>query len=180
MPGTQFLNGERVTLRSFEEEDIGLYKKIRNDPNVGTGLTVHYPMNESQIREHFEKQVSDDEGIDLVICTDDDHPIGTVDLQINRDCGWGEIGIFILPEYHGEGYGTEVSELITKYGFSELRLHRICARVNQTNTASRRVWQKLGFQEEGVQREAVFKDGEYLDVYWYSVLEDEWQDRFDE
>ena len=42
------------------------------------------------------------------------------------------------------------------------------------NEASRRIWEGLGFTEEGRFREAGFHGGEYHDVVFYGVLEDEW------
>jgi RimJ/RimL family protein N-acetyltransferase len=48
------------------------------------------------------------------------------------------------------------------------------ARAVAENAASRRIWEKLGFREEGYFREAAFHGGEYRDMVYYAVLDEEW------
>jgi RimJ/RimL family protein N-acetyltransferase len=107
-------------------------------------------------------------------------PVGSVGLGVDADgAATGDLGIWIAPPYWGEGYGTAASELIVDYAFTERNLHRVEARVIETNTASRRIWESLGFEHEGVLRESEFMDGEYRDMHLYGVLADEWRERRD-
>ena len=48
-----------------------------------------------------------------------------------------------------------------------------------TNDASRRVWEKLGFELEGRLRQNQFDDGEYVDTLYFGLLEDEYRERTD-
>lgn len=106
----------------------------------------------------------------------DSEIIGTINLHdLNERAGHCEIGLWLAPEYHGEGFGTEASRLVTQYAFDELRMHRVQARVLATNEASLRIWAKLGYEEEAVHRDEAFKGGEYVDVIYFGVLEDEWE-----
>jgi RimJ/RimL family protein N-acetyltransferase len=89
--------------------------------------------------------------------------------------GSAELGIFLATQYWGNGYGTEAGRLATDYAFRQHRRHRVVARVFEGNDASARVWEKLGFELEGTHRDEVFIDGQYRDVRYYSVLEDEWE-----
>lgn len=174
MPGAVFLQGENVALRTIEGENLEFLRDVINDPRVREGLTIARPVNERQEREYFEERLSSDETIDLLVCYDGD-PVGYVTLHdLDQRSGHCEIGIWLDAEHHGLGYGTEASHLLTEYAFDELRMHRVLARVLADNDASRRVWQKLGFVEEGVHRDEAFTDGEYVDVHYYGVLEDEW------
>lgn len=176
MPGAVFLRGDSVTLRTIEEEDVEFLRDAINDPEVRKGLTVARPLNAEQEREYFEERVSSDEDVYLAICVDGEIT-GTIGLSdIDQRAGKCEIGIWLAPEFHGRGYGTEASRLLTQYAFDELRMHRVLARVLATNEASARVWEKLGFEEEGVHRDEVFTGGEYVDMRYFSVLEDEWDD----
>lgn len=174
MPGAVFLRGENVALRTIEAEDITFLRDVVNDPDVRQGLTIARPINEPQEREYFEERLSSDETIDLLICHDGD-PVGYVGIHdLDQQAGHCEIGIWLAAESHGRGYGTEASRLLTEYAFDALRMHRVIARVLADNDASRRIWEKLGFVEEGVHRDEAFTDGEYVDVHYYGVLEDEW------
>ena len=176
MPGAVFLRGEDVTLRTIEEDDIEFLRDAINLPEVRAGLTTAFPINAEQEREYFEEQVSNREDVNLAICHDGEI-IGTIGLHdLDQRAGNCELGIWLAPEYHGRGYGTEASDLLTDYAFRELRMHRVMARVLATNEASARIWEKLGFEEEGVHRDEAFTDGEYVDMRYFGVLADEWKE----
>ena len=174
MPGAVFLRGDSVTLRTIEEEDVEFMRDAINDPEVWKGLTIARPINAEQEREYFEEQISNREDVNLAICVDGEIT-GTIGLHdIDQRAGKCEIGLWLAPEFHGRGYGTEASRLLTRYAFDELRMHRVLARVLASNEASARIWEKLGFEEEGVHRDEAFTGGEYVDMRYFSVLEDEW------
>lgn len=176
MPGAAFLRGESVTLRTIEEEDIEFLRDAINHPQVREGLLTAKPFNGRQEREYFEERISSDETVNLLIC-EDDEPAGTVGLNdIDQQAGSCEIGLWLAPEYHGRGYGTEASRLLTAYAFDELRMHRVQARVLAHNTASHRIWEKLGFAEEGVHRDEAYHGGEHEDVHYYGLLDEEWDE----
>lgn len=176
MPGPVFLDGDRIELRTVEEEDIEFLQETLNDPAVRHFLGSRTPINAEQEREWFEESASSDDNTNLLICRNGE-PMGTVGLHPDDSTGVStELGIFLAEQFWGEGYGTEASRLATDYAFRERRHHRVMARVFDGNDASRRIWEKLGFRHEGTYREAAFLDGEYADVHFYAVLEDEWFD----
>lgn len=174
MPGAVFLRGDLVALRTIESEDVEFMRDCINDPDVREGLTTDRPINAEQEREFFEEQVSSEEGVNLAICADGEIA-GLINLHgVQQSAGHAEIGLWLAPEFHGHGYGTKASRLLTEHAFDELRLHRVQARVLATNEASARIWEKLGFEEEGRHRDEEFKNGEYVDMRYFGVLEDEW------
>jgi len=174
MPGAVFLRGDAITLRTIEEADVEFLRDGINDPEVRAGLLTALPINGRQEEEFFEERVSSEEGVNLLICADGD-PAGAIGLhQIDERAGHCEVGLWLAPEYHGRGYGTEASRLAVNYAFEELRMHRVQARVLDSNEASRRIWETLGFEREGVHRDEAYKGGEYRDVHYYGALESEW------
>jgi RimJ/RimL family protein N-acetyltransferase len=119
--------------------------------------------------------VSDDDSVQLLVCTDE-QPVGTAGLQFDSgDVRSAELGYWIDPAHHENGYGSEAAELLTTYGFAQRGCHRISARVFEFNDASQGLLESIGFQQEGRQREHVFADGEYQDLLWYGVLAREWE-----
>lgn len=174
MPGAVFLRGDDVTLRTVEEEDLEFIQDYVNDPDVRAGLSMSMPINGEQEREYFEERISSDEDVHLLICSDDE-AVGMIGLDVGDRHGTAEIGISIAPEFHGNGYGTEASRLLTTYAFDELRMHRVMARAFAFNEASKRIWEKLGFEQEGRHREAAFTGGEHVDVVFFGALADEWE-----
>ncbi|WP_158056898.1 GNAT family N-acetyltransferase [Halorussus halophilus] len=174
MPGAVFLRGADVTLQTVEQEDIEFVQDYVNDPDVRAGLSMSMPINGKQEQEYFEERISGDDDVHLLICADDE-AVGMISLTLDDRHGSAEIGISIAPEFHGNGYGTEASRLLTTYAFDELRMHRVMARAYAFNEGSKCIWEKLGFEQEGLHREAAFTNGEYVDVVFYGALADEWE-----
>lgn len=177
MPGAVYLEGDGVTLRTIEEEDLEFIRDSIDAPAVRRYLASRLPVNLDQEREFYESVICEDEHVNLLICTDGE-AAGTIGLHpADSVSGSGELGLFLAEEYWGQGLGTEASRLLTDYAFRERRFHRVTARVIEGNVGSRRIWEKLGFRHEATFREADFEDGEYVDVRLYAVLEDEWRSR---
>jgi ribosomal-protein-alanine N-acetyltransferase len=59
-----------------------------------------------------------------------------------------EVGLFwvIAPEHQRRGYATEAAQAMIQHAFTDLRLKRIIATTEYTNTASQGVMHKLGMQ----------------------------------
>ncbi len=64
----------------------------------------------------------------------------------------------------GVGLGTQLSKYVVDYAFTSLNLNRVHLTVLATNPRAIAVYEKLGFQREGVMRQAQFKRGAYIDV----------------
>ncbi len=175
MPGPVFLDGDEVALRTIEEEDLAFLQEHINDRSVWRAIGSSDPVNGPQEREFFEDIVCDGDGVHLLV-TVDDAPTGAVGLSPSPGEDAMELGYWIAEEFRQQGHGREAAGLLTTYGFQQRGLHRIAARVFAFNDASQALLESLGYVREGTNREAVFVDGQYWDVYWYSVLESEWRD----
>lgn len=177
MPGPVFLRGDRIELRTVEEEDLEFLQETINDPSVRRFLGARDPINGHQEQEWYEEHGSNDDHVNLLVCRDGE-PMGSVGLHPRDATGvTDEIGIFLAEPYWGEGYGTEASERLTDYAFRERRTHRVMARVFAGNEGSRRIWEKLSFRHEGTHVESEFLDGEYVDTHFFAITADEWFDR---
>jgi len=174
MSGALFLQGEKVKLKTVEQEDLEFLRDNINDPNVRTFLTVRKPQNMKQEEEFYENVISSEDGVHLAI-HNQDGIVGVISLEEDeKEVGIAEIGIWISPENHRNGYGTEAAELITSYGFETLDLHKIIARAYGTNKGSQKIWERLGFAKEGELREQIYRKGRREDAYIYGVLKTEW------
>ncbi len=95
-------------------------------------------------------------------------------LTINHDLRNGEIGYWLARPFWGRGIMSEAVRLMLGFCFAEVKLHRVHAHVFPFNKPSIHLLEKVGFSREGLLREAFVKDGDYVDCYIYSILEDEW------
>lgn len=174
MPGAVFLEGETVALRTIEREDAEWLRRTINDLRVRRYLLAYAPMNLEQERDWVES-LAERDGVNLLACVDGD-PVGSVGMK-EPNVVWGnaEIGYYVDPEHWGNGYATEAVELLVQYAFEERRLHTLHADIVARNEASARVLEKVGFETEGVRREAAFVDGEYVDVHNYGLVATDWR-----
>ena len=71
-----------------------------------------------------------------------------------------ELGIAIYDEAdRGKGYGSEAIAVLLDYLFGELGAARVQAGTALWNEAARRMFERLGFREEGVMRAFMPADG---------------------
>jgi len=74
------------------------------------------------------------------------------------------------PELGGQGYGQEGLDLLLRYGFDELGLHRVQTYVGSYNTGAARFLERNGFLIEVRRRQAVARDGQRWDILLYALL----------
>ena len=74
------------------------------------------------------------------------------------------------PEYWGKGIATEALTRVLRFGFEELKLHRIEARFIQENERSLHVMEKVGMRFEGIAREGMRIKERYRDVGTCAIL----------
>ena len=90
----------------------------------------------------------------------------------HRSC---EIGIVIgNTAYWNKGLGAIAVRHLTTLAFTKYHLHRVYAVIQGGNSASRRCFEKVGFQHEGRLREARYVHGAFIDLHYYTILEQEW------
>jgi RimJ/RimL family protein N-acetyltransferase len=80
------------------------------------------------------------------------------------------IGIAMLPQVRGHGYGTDAHRLLPRYLFAHTTAHRIEAVTDVDNTAERRALEKTGFTQEGVNRGIAWRNGAWRDTVTYGLL----------
>lgn len=86
------------------------------------------------------------------------------------------IGYWLVKAAEGKGIIYKCCKRLLPYGFQELNLHRIEIKCATGNQRSRAIPLKLGFQQEGVLRDAEYVNGKYLDLFVFSLLESDWQE----
>jgi len=172
--------GKRILLRRLSEDDIenGYYEWF-NDP-ITTSNNSH---GESKLTKEdafeFLKKTSENESIEhfSVVSLDNNLHIGCCSLQKidkkNKSCEMARI--IGHKDYRGIGLGTEIGELLLKFGFNELNLNRIWVGNFVTNIAAINSIKKLGFTPEGVLREYAYKSNAYHDVMISSILKSEYK-----
>jgi RimJ/RimL family protein N-acetyltransferase len=86
-----------------------------------------------------------------------------------------DIGYELSPSYWGQGYATEAAREIVRFGFTELRVHRISAWCIAENIGSAHVLEKLGMRAEGRLREKEYFKSRWWDTLMFAILDYEWR-----
>jgi RimJ/RimL family protein N-acetyltransferase len=152
-----------VYLRAAERDDIPRFVAWLNDYRTSRTLGLRAPLSIPIEEAWFERMVADQGkgGYLFTACLlADDRPIGDVCL-IDLDLVNGSAGLGILigePGDRGRGHGTDMLEALVGFGFASLRLERIWLDVYDFNPGARRVYERVGFQHEGVLRHAFFRE----------------------
>jgi diamine N-acetyltransferase len=76
-----------------------------------------------------------------------------------------------------QGFGKRLLDAVLAKAFDEYGAHRIWLDVFETNARARHVYRTLGFQEDGILREAVYRSGKYYSLVLMSLLDREYRHR---
>lgn len=89
------------------------------------------------------------------------------------------VGYDLAQAFWGRGIMPEALQAIFEFGWTRMGLNRIEAGTSIYNTASVRVLEKLGFRQEGHQREQYYEDGHFHDLLLFALLRREYAQNSD-
>lgn len=171
------LMGNKICLRNIENNDKETLKELINDEEISKSVVGwSKPISATEHTIWFDN-LKDDNSFRYIISSKIDKTktygtaiISKIDWK-NRSCS---IDIKLLMKFQGNGYGSEAIELLKQYIFEELNMNRIFLNILEYNTKSIKLFEKMGFIQEGIKRKAIFKNGKYNDLIVYSLLKEEY------
>ena len=182
---TQLFEGKLIRFAPHDpDRDAEIESKWTHDPDYLRSISLDpaRPSSPPQIKKKYEDLAKEaDEQRDLfsfaVRTIENDRLIGFARLfGVEWTHGVGRILIGLGdPIDRGRGYGREALQMLLRYAFDELNLHRITATTFEYNTTAIHFLQRNGFVLEVTRREAVQRDGRYWDFLAFGLLHDEWQ-----
>lgn len=177
------ITGDLVTLRPFVDEDLTAMREAVSDPEVGrltgsvnaTEQLAAVP-DEGALRQWYRTRNDQPDRLDLAVVDNATGAcVGEAVLneweEANASCNFR---ILIGPAGRDRGLGTEATRLMLGHAFEALGLHRVSLEVYAFNPRGQRVYEKAGFVREGVRRDALRFDGEWVDAVLMAVLGPEW------
>lgn len=188
MPGPVVARGDRVTLRTVEAGDASFRQRGTTDPRVRHYLGMGQHRNEAEAEGLVESMDSGGDKLAYVACLDgEDAPPGHPDEGETTPVGLvhaygvdserAHLAYWLVPVFHGEGYGREAAALTVDRAFETAPIHSVSAGAFAHNDASRGLLESLGFTEAYRKREAAFVDGQYRDFVEYDLLRREWAEQ---
>lgn len=180
---------ERLVYRAVNDtpEDDAFVHAVERDAEAQSGsvcglLRPESMKNSKETKEYIEKCL-----LGTIVCLPPTgegdvagEPIGILCLKANPPSWahhrWTEISIDVLKKHQGKGYGGEAIKWALWWAFQMAGLHRVQIRAFAFNTGAMRLYERLGFREEGRVREHIWFAGRWHDGLIYGILEDEWRD----
>jgi len=188
MPGPIVETGDDVVLRTVEREDAEFVQRLYTDPWTRVEFHEHGHKNAAEAEAVLEDEYEERDAAAYLACVDEsdapwDHPdegettpVGlVVATHVDRDRpGFRH---WVAPAFRGEGYGAEALSLAVDTVFRTYDVNTAGTEVVAGHDRARERVEAVGFVEEGRNREVLFVDGEFRDVYQYGMLHEEWEGR---
>jgi ribosomal-protein-alanine N-acetyltransferase len=177
-----FIAKKRVKLRKLNASDAKFIVKWAKNKDITKYTSVIAPPCELKEAKNFIKKANLDIknrsayefGIEL---KENKNLIGTINLSdINKKNKNAGVGIWLIKEYWGKGLSTEALNLILRFGFKDLGLEKIQARVLHKNTRAQKLLRRAGFKLEGRLRRKTFFNNQWFDDLIYGLLSSEYKE----
>lgn len=172
------MKGTFVTLRVLESKDIEMVRCWKNNPENYEHFANRDFISDFHQNNWFEKKSKENSIILLIIINNDNmKPIGMTLLEDidyrNRTACWG---IYIAErEYRKRIFAVESVYLLFNHAFDYLNLRKIYGNTLSTNIRGRNFHGSVGFREEAIFLKHIYADGDYQDLIWISLFDEDWR-----
>lgn len=175
MATSNTLETERLLLRPFRLTDAGAVQAVLGDSRVvATLLDFPQPFEQADAELWIRLQEAawkrGERFSFALVLKATKHLIGGADVELQSEHNRGDIAYWLEPGCWGQGLATEAAGRMLRYGFDTLGLHRVYAQCMSTNLASARVMEKIGLKYEATLRQHCLKDGRWIDMVVYGML----------
>lgn len=149
------MRGEKIFLRAIEPGDLPHLKSWENNPEFWRISNTLQPFSDYSLEQYLQQAhqtIAQAGQVRFVMALlSNQTPIGAIDLfefdALHQRVG---VGILIASQNDREkGYATEALQLVLHYCFDVLMVHQVFCNISASNTASLRLFEKMGFEIVG-------------------------------
>jgi RimJ/RimL family protein N-acetyltransferase len=166
-----------LLLRLAQRQDLPGLMALHCDDEVNRYLPYVTWQGPADADRWFDKVVArhrEGSAVQLVICQQAE-VLGTAILfGFEQENGRAELGYALKRSCWGRGVMTRTLPTLLQFCFDELQLRRLDAEVDPRNQASCRLLQRVGFRQEGLQRQRRVVKGELRDAALFGLLRQDW------
>jgi len=177
--------GKKIRLLPIRPADAEAAYRLMKDEAVLVNLAGDGPTSEEELADTYrrrEEEMKTGGSCYLAIeLADQPGIIGGMGIHFRFNPQQADLGYWLGEQYWNKGYMTEAIRLACHLAFEYCGTVRVYATVFTGNTGSRRALEKNGFSLDGTMRSHVYKQGSWLDCWFFSLLRTEWKvkrDRF--
>ena len=174
------LKGKTIYLRLFEPDDYEKTYLWHNNFDIQKSTCGPIRFISKEIEKNWVSSKSNNNQGDiyLAICLiENDEMIGWYSIAnidfLNRKCHCS--GVVIGDKRYRDGVAyREAGDLAFQYIINELNMNRISGSCLKEHILSRADMEASYWKLEGIERQAIFKNGEYHDICHYAILREEY------
>jgi ribosomal-protein-serine acetyltransferase len=171
-----FVN-DKILLKEIGFEDVeAIYNTIDHDRvYLGEWLPFVELTREISYTHRFVENYINSDQTDITFAIYyQDHFAGIIGLKdTDPENKKTEMGYWLSESYQHKGIMTLSGKALINYVFDEMNFNRIQLKAATGNSKSRNVAKRLGFREEGIERESELHQRGYVDLVVYSLLKAE-------
>jgi UDP-4-amino-4,6-dideoxy-N-acetyl-beta-L-altrosamine N-acetyltransferase len=153
-------------------EDTDFILELHNNPDIKTSfISRKDPITQEQHLQFMKKLAQ--KGDLYFIIYEDTNRIGTISIyDIDKENNCAEWGRFLIKKEY-PGRGAESLQLLIDKAFKGLKLHKLYCTVISHNTRTIKLYEKCGFEIEGILKERIFQDNIYHDLIFMGITNPE-------
>jgi RimJ/RimL family protein N-acetyltransferase len=180
-PKNAIMVGERVYLRPFtkaDAEQFSIWSRREEESEAGfnVGRYMQSKLGKwSWAEGHQKKDFPEWIRFAVVNRENDELAGGNGLLDMHYHDRRGETESLFLPNYRGQGYGSEAKHLALDYAFNRLDLHMVTSWVYFPNTRSAAALRKQGYREAGRINWLYSNKGRFDNFVVFDMLAEEWR-----
>lgn len=161
-------------LRAPKLEDVDYWFPLIFETAVVDTLLWDGPTSREESRARWTQTVEETaqgtRHLFVVTHPDGGEPIGCADVRPDAHYFRGDCGLWLGERHQGRGLGTRAVAELVRYAFERLEMTKLEAHVFVGNWASRRIFEKNGFDLEGTIRAACRKRGRPVDEWYLGIV----------
>lgn len=161
-----------IELRPWHINDVSDLTSLANNPNIARYMADVFPHPYTiENGKTFIAFATSNPNSKIFAIVVNGKPAGSIGLHLQTDIlrKNAEIGYWLGEPYWNKGIITKAIPQMIDYGFKNMDIVRIFARIFGNNIASQKVVEKCGFKLEGKYEKTLFKNDQFLDEFIYAI-----------
>lgn len=157
-----------MKLRAIEPEDLDVLYQIENDRSLWHVGTTNVPYSRYTLHDYVATSADDifaDRQVRLVMENYEHEVVGMADLvHFDPQHQRAETGIVVMEPHRRKGYALQALQQLEDYALDTLHLHQLYAVIAANNDAALQLFQKAGYERQGVLKGWLCKGHDYQDA----------------
>lgn len=170
-------NSKKIRIRPIEKNDLSLIQKWRNTDSVQPFLREYREMSLTHIETWYERIILDNKFEFFIVEDNRQIPISVCGFTyidwLNKNA---DLHLAIYEKVWGDiEYGSEIMNVMLKYGFHHLNLHKVYAEIYEIDKSKISLFKSFKFKEDAILRDHYYYNGNYTNSIILSKLKSEYE-----